>query len=738
MIHGECIALDGVTLIGVEPFDLAHIRFDGGPTVFYGRNGTGKTRLLRAIEAALTGRSLGVGRVLLHGRLASATGIGRAATQLQEDLRTELQQQAWNSRVLYDNEVDMVSVDSDSDFVDTLVSHLDLQWVRAHQLGVGILRAQLLDIKNDWDELENRAFDATDGVNPTVVLEPCGASSPEWKAFLSAPMTTKSEFRADFMRRMINEDRDSTVRDLFAYEDPEHEDWDVQADYLVTSKDLSSAIDTSTFETALESWPDWASIPVLGLGRTTVLEDQGLRVLRVGGEVENDVDQRTREMVVAEFPELVMASDSEEVLLDPKAEDLIAEVETLSTTIFERLFGSGSTLKFMVGRPNDWFQGTAPSWVLRSSAGRYLPLKELAWSQRRWSLIAVRMALTDMAGKRLRKPRAAESENGSPALTMLVQLTNAWETNQPQINVLLLDEPELGLHRSAEERLPDVLNAVASISAHTFVATHSPRLLDAPFLRTVRVGAESLGTLSSLNTQPSSGTSDDLSLVADALGLSKSDLFLMVKLFVCVEGVHDEVVLNELLAASFDSSSVQMLRMGGAKGMKDKLIAPVIFDYTDARMLIVLDNLPEVASLWAEVVSAHQSGSSNRARALLRDLKDRYRSGEGEWLAELGLEAVRRGVLDRVEIVGLSLPDIVCYLPVEEVLGGQAEDWAPVIAQWRRSSRIPVDIKKWLGVEYSARLNEKSITSAARVGRLRPLPNDLVDLKSRIDLALLT
>jgi hypothetical protein len=175
----------------------------------------------------------------------------------------------------------------------------------------------------------------------------------------------------------------------------------------------------------------------------------------------------------------------------------------------------------------------------------------------------------------------------------------------------------------------------------------------------------------------------------------------------------------------------RVLPIDGAKRMNESLAVPMIFDYTDAQVVIVLDNVPDGAKLWDELVS-HRAHDRTAIEQTLRRF-GRLGTGEGRWLEAFARAALERDQLHRVTVHGLSQPDIVCYLP-PEAFGIEHVKWPSLVAAWRAASSRPVDIKQWLRTTKGAKINTRRIESAAAqlAATGSPLPDDLTALAGTI------
>jgi hypothetical protein len=160
---------------------------------------------------------------------------------------------------------------------------------------------------------------------------------------------------------------------------------------------------------------------------------------------------------------------------------------------------------------------------------------------------------------------------------------------------------------------------LAHIAAHdqalVLVATHSPELLDSPTasLLQVRDRDDGSATVQPLNVA-------DLKRLDD-FGLHPSDLIRRQKVFLLVEGSHDEIVLKTLLGNELAEARVHVLPIRGAGQLANTVDSHFLFEFTDAKVLALLDNLSAatVNDVWQESTRhGRDRGSGESRRAATR------------------------------------------------------------------------------------------------------------------------
>jgi len=250
------------------------------------------------------------------------------------------------------------------------------------------------------------------------------------------------------------------------------------------------------------------------------------------------------------------------------------------------------------------------------------------------------------------------------------------------------------------------------------VASHSPAFLDQTIFRLHHVHRGRTG-----KTELSTLAADQLQAVSQ-LGIAPSELLQHIRLFVVVEGRHDEIILRTVIGADFDRVGAIVVPMGGAAKLSPVLDSRLIFDYTDAKVLVVLDNSgdEETRSVWEQAMAMCRAGDFDSARETLLALR---RDGEPGFLRNFGLRAVERGQTDRVEVFGLTHPDILDYLSPSAVVpksGGR--NWDRLRSE--SGAKTGTAFKNWLRDTLDFDDKDSVFELAART--LDHLPDDFVAL----------
>lgn len=278
----------------------------------------------------------------------------------------------------------------------------------------------------------------------------------------------------------------------------------------------------------LKDWPKHFPLPLSPLGQLSV---PPVHIISDTGSIAGTRDA-TNSLLVSlaeEHGELIEIADDSETRLNPRFMKAVERLEADANAFLEltgpHFFKLGLELK----SPHEWFVGEIPEWtafIHETSIG----IGRFSGAELRWALAALQWALSGL------------------------------DTMRPQ--VFLIDEPERGLHRMREQELPQMLRTLCTRSENLMVlaASHAPSFLD------VRVGTK-LRHVSRLPGYPTVlrpidlGSSSLISASAESLGLSASDLLQLTRVFVLVEGVHDEIVLNAALGDDIRRAEGALFRL---------------------------------------------------------------------------------------------------------------------------------------------------------------------------------
>ena len=469
---------------------------------------------------------------------------------------------------------------------------------------------------------------------------------------------------------------------------------------------------------AHDSWPDWLQVPVLSLANDlTVPPLQVLGGYESPPEVDEDTvmallearDTLEVESGAAVLNAAVVGSDHSGPRFSTPVARALSEIERAAQANLADVLVDAPQVRFNVASIEAWFEGARPAWeFLEVKTQQWLPLGQLSSAQTRWARLAVGLA----AARKLSVPV-----------------------------IFLCDEPEAGLHRLAERHLARGLNKLSlRTGVAVVVATHSPLLLDSNHMRPVLVHRDPYGAARTSPVALSLVDRTSADLAAEQHGLTVGDLTALMRLTVVVEGMHDELVFAALLREELDTALAGVLPLHGGKHARSVAEARLIFDGTDSQVLLVLDNIEHrrVNEIWQRTASLAADGLIAEARACLEAL-DRRKSTEQLFLHQFGLRALEVGRMDRIHIHGLSMPDVICYLPTSLLLSKKGT-WPDLLRSWEKDAapNDPQNLKKWLVTNHYLpndpkevdRLIEDAAFTTRRAGD--PIHGDLVALALHI------
>jgi hypothetical protein len=225
--------------------------------------------------------------------------------------------------------------------------------------------------------------------------------------------------------------------------------------------------------------------------------------------------------------------------------------------------------------------------------------------------------------------------------------------------------------------------------------------------------------------------------------MGKTDSSSLIRRIVAVEGIHDRHVFSSLLRDSLGGGQI-LLPMHGASRARSLVDQNLLLTVTDSPVLVVLDNVrnEEVQRCKEAIIHAVESGDIEEAESHADNIKRSSRDEEGAYLASLFRLAIHEGLVDHIDVHGLEMPDVICYLPEDVVLSSPGRNWIELVAEWRdlldrQIKGVPGNFKKWLKKEALLPQLDSDINAlvedgcAAAVQDNSPLRFDLPKLADR-------
>ena len=396
-----------------------------------------------------------------------------------------------------------------------------------------------------------------------------------------------------------------------------------------------------------------------------------------------------------QLEELLLGTDDSPAV-HPDLHLFCKQFSTRANIFFQKLLVSAPRLRVRMSDPGEWRHQDLVVCELLDTSGRWIPVANASDTQCRLATIAIQLAQFD--------------------------------PDSQAIPILIIDEPERGLHRLAELHLRAGLIALEREIPGLIicVATHSPLFLrpDLASLHHVQRtndGGVSVNKLASANLNNAKG-----------LGISTTDLLQLTRTIVLVEGAHDEWVLNTLFAEEFEELGVRILSIRGATKLHSAAEGKLLFDYTEANILVMLDNVStekcEVA--WNNAIDAwnEQQGIPGVVQALEK-MFPRKHSTESKAIVEFCRAAIEHGRRDRISFQMLRKGDIEFYFDPSFFL--DAKEFPEGFPSWatlrREHKKASGPFKSWLQEDGRAKFNRTNFSRAAKSAKKSGnVPSDLL------------
>lgn len=295
----------------------------------------------------------------------------------------------------------------------------------------------------------------------------------------------------------------------------------------------------------------------------------------------------------------------------------------------------------------------------------------------------------------------------------------------------IYDEPEAALHRAAEANMAESLLRSATDPRRVYlVATHSPELLDTLSTNLIEVQRNGYGDRSRVHALDL-GDREDLA----GLGLMPSDLLRWQRVFLLVEGEHDEVLIKHFLGDRLRRARVEIVPVRGAVQFAHAIDSRVLFDFTGAHLLALVDNqrADVIRDAWSDAqLDLVKDGVDVAVKRLVERVDNR--SDEARVILQWLTGALKKNLASRVSAHGLEKKDIIHYLPVERLVPG-ATSWESLIEQHARErdaspAKTPRDFKSWLRARF---MFDDSPTVLVAAAQGVQIPKDFQELMNELE-----
>jgi hypothetical protein len=363
--------------------------------------------------------------------------------------------------------------------------------------------------------------------------------------------------------------------------------------------------------------------------------------------------------------------------------------------IYSKLMYGAPELAFMPTEHSLAVTGNSYSWYFKAANGfGFLPLNKLSLAQKRWAILSIKIAFLHF---------------GSGTKSYLDSSKNA----------LVIDEPESALHITAQQYLVGGLRWLTEErNIQLFIATHSPLFMNYQNAKLFEIRKEIYGSkIYELN--------NNLRESMHELGLEPVDLLRQISTFLIVEGQHELDIFQELFNEELIKRKVHLLPLRGATNLSSIVNSSFIFDFSNAKISIILDNLEidEVQKIWKEAIQMTDRNELDEAKKfILRKLPAGDRI-ENKFLREFMNRVLEENLTDRIELFGMSKKDIIEYLPADYFITGS--NWESLTQEFKVQQEEK-DFKKWLGKKYKADFSSENIRKA--VQEMDSIHTDLTNL----------
>lgn len=734
-----------------DPRGSVWVPFSEELTLLYGKNGAGKTTILKAIDAFVSGQSLEDEGMLIYGfaQLKNANDTCSLMNQAVEDMP--------NTRFLTEwEEVDEAEIINL--FAETVVAldlpynkwegslfaavpesidDLDMSWEKfvTHFLFLGLWEK---DIRHDFAAIKTFIKRLID--ERLFCLQPTGKDGDtKWNLNLAAKLDNPE------------------VRDAYeislAMEDFVFMDQDLDNHVAAVLQDLNILAERSI--------PPRSNSPYIPAARidSRSIKDIGFMSLDLNDELDlHEWTQRRVLELVHSFSVLIpdpwfanykthispTQAFQEDIPDLNDFEDFENEIEVdeeiWSATFQSRRVPSGARMKFKFESDRRDVLQRALTFIARE-----LP-PELGITDMRISLSNdLGLWITGEAGKLEVLDTRSHSWipvlNTSEATQKIIGMAlriHAEIRSTNRIVVVIGDEVDPGLHTLAIQGLYGML-AVATQTC--FITSHSPVALASRFGNRLHVHRGVFGEI--LISQI---TSSELSNVSAAeLGLKVNELIGTIDIVLAVEGIHDKIVLEHAIQRDnrLNHRRIHITSISGVKNSANLVDIDFILNFTDLRIVLIADNVSHTELKGMRINSLNRLNQGENCVKVAQSLRGRAKElRKQQWyeqtqMFDLLALATERGLLSRLSISGHPYADIETALPHE--LFNLPKPWDELEAEHRQhkidNPNSSQNFKDYLRSVYKVSVDQKSIREA--LDQLDTVPtgieNLLTEVLSQID-----
>jgi hypothetical protein len=327
----------------------------------------------------------------------------------------------------------------------------------------------------------------------------------------------------------------------------------------------------------------------------------------------------------------------------------------------------------------------------------------------------------------------SETSNATQKIIGMALRIHAEIRSSHDVTIAIGDEIDQGIHSLA---ITGLYKMLADSIPCCYIATHSPIALSTKLGDRLHVhrGARGEILIDKIDNH------DFVSANPASLGVRVNELIGMIDLVVAVEGLHDKLVLEHFLGLDrrLQSGGILVVSMTGVNNATNLVDADFILSFTDLQMLAVADNTSksDLQSTWVNTIKRLRSGES--AKKLAKSLRSRSNElkkqkwHEQRCMLDLLALGTERDLLSRIRISGHTYFDIETAL--NPTFFGLQKDWLELEAEYKRFKNPDnpdgKNFKDFLRNNYDVSIDQETIkTALSLTGEipigLQPLLNDI-------------
>ena len=308
---------------------------------------------------------------------------------------------------------------------------------------------------------------------------------------------------------------------------------------------------------------------------------------------------------------------------------------------------------------------------------------------------------------------------------------NLFEENwlNKDAKVFVGDEIDFGFHSLAITGLYDLIARYTSIS---FISSHSASALQRHPGQLMHVQRGVKGELQIQQLAPG----EYKKFSAEIFGIRPNELAGMVEICVVVEGNHDKIVVEHLLQIDekLAQHNIKVIAAYGVYNMKSTANFEYLLNSTDMPVLFLADNVSQsdLAADYDAFDEALKKGQD--PEEIAKNARFRQEQLKGSWheqfcMRELLIQALAIGQLHRIKTGGHIYPDIIFALHHE--LFGLNVTWDELHVEWREwmtqiAEGQKSDFKSFLREKHKVNIREETISKALET--ITQIPEQLLPM----------